>query len=312
MSAVRLAVTVGDPAGVGPEIVAQVLADAALWCDVEPVPVGPAAALPQCPGRSVEAVHLPGTALPVPGQGCALSGQWALATLQAAARLAEAGEVDGIVTAPVSKAAIQQAGDATFIGHTEFFGARVGVAEPTMFFWSPTLCVSLVTIHCALRDVPARLTSARVRITIERTREALRVLGCDRPRIGVCGLNPHAGEGGLFGEEDAEIIAPVVEQQRECRGTIDGPLPADTAFMRAGRGDFDALVAMYHDQGLGPFKLVAFDTGVNVTLGLPYVRTSVDHGTAFDIAGRGIADASSMKAAVQLAARLVRGAAVPR
>lgn len=315
MTRPRLALTLGDPAGVGPEVVARVVRDAEARAAADLVVVGPPWALERAQelvgtpdgseaAPTLEPVH---AEAPVPdlGQGCAAGGAWAIATVERAAELAEAGTVEGVVTAPVSKAAIHQAGHATFIGHTEYFGRRTNTPEPTMFFWSPHLCVALVTVHCALREVPARLTAERIAVTIDRTAGILRALDVPAPRLGVCGLNPHAGEEGLFGSEDAAVIAPVVERARSGGLTIEGPLPADTAFMRAGRGDFDALVAMYHDQGLGPFKLVAFESGVNVTLGLPYVRTSVDHGTAFDIAGRGTADASSLKTAVLLAARLV-------
>lgn len=315
MTRPRLALTLGDPAGVGPELAVRISDDPEVHAAAHLVIVGP--------GWAVERARaaVGGPAVPAAVSRCdvacsdagvcevgspsAASGAWALATLEAAAGLAETGKVDGIVTGPVSKAAVHDAGYHTFVGHTEFFGRRVGVAEPTMFFWSRTLCVGLVTVHCALRDVPARVTPDRVQRTIARTAAAFRALDVPRPRLGVCGLNPHAGEQGMFGTEDAECIAPGIARAQTDGLDVTGPLPADTAFMRAGRGDFDAIIAMYHDQGLAPFKLVAFDSGVNVTLGLPYVRTSVDHGTAFDIAGTGAANPSSLKAAVLLAARLI-------
>ncbi len=315
MTRPRLALTLGDPAGIGPEVVARVSNDPDVRAAIDLVVVGPRWALERAQdtvgargagqGIEIHEVRCPDVDVPEVGRASAAGGAWAMATLAAAADLAEAGTVVGIVTGPVSKAAVHQAGHPAFVGHTEYLGERVGVPEPTMFFWSPQLCVSLVTVHCPLSEVPRRLTHERVGITIERTAAVLRVLDVAAPRLGVCGLNPHAGEDGLFGAEDTAVIAPAVERARAGGVHVEGPLPADTAFMRAGRGDFDATVAMYHDQGLAPFKLVAFNSGVNVTLGLPYVRTSVDHGTAFDLAGRGTADPTSLKTAVLLAARFV-------
>ncbi|MBN2124687.1 MAG: 4-hydroxythreonine-4-phosphate dehydrogenase PdxA, partial [Deltaproteobacteria bacterium] len=186
--------------------------------------------------------------------------------------------------------------------HTQLIAHLTGTQDVVMMLAGERLRVSLVTVHCALRDVPGHLSRERIYRTIEITASALRSdFGIPGPRVAVAALNPHAGESGLFGSEEKDLILPAVERAQEQGFAVEGPFPADTLFYRAATGEYDAVVAMYHDQGLGPLKLLHFSDAVNVTLGLPIIRTSVDHGTAYDIAGKGLADPSSLKAAVQLA-----------
>jgi 4-hydroxythreonine-4-phosphate dehydrogenase len=215
--------------------------------------------------------------------------------------------VDAIATAPINKEAFRLAG-LPWSGHTDLLAHLTGSPHVAMMFYSDRLVVVLATVHVPLAEVPAALTRERVQTTIALTAEALARFTKVPPRLAVAGLNPHAGEHGLFGSEEERVIEPAVAECRARGIDVSGPYPADTVFMRATRGEFDAVVACYHDQGLIPVKLLAFGQAVNVTIGLPIVRTSVDHGTAFDIAGRGIADPESMIAAVLLAARLARSA----
>ncbi len=213
-------------------------------------------------------------------------------------------EVDGLVTAPVNKAAINRAGIA-FKGHTEYLAEAFHVKKFVMMFCREDFRVSLVTRHVALKDVAASLSREKIKDTIVLTEKAMREdFRIKRPRICVCGLNPHCGENGLMGDEEKRIVGPVVASLKSRIRRLEGPLPADVAFYMAHKARFDVVVAMYHDQGLGPFKMVAFEDGVNVTLGLPFVRTSPDHGTAYDIAGKGIANPVSMKAALKLAVNM--------
>jgi 4-hydroxythreonine-4-phosphate dehydrogenase len=216
---------------------------------------------------------------------------------------AMAGRVAAIATAPVSKAAFAAAGF-PWKGHTDLLAHLCGVSDVAMMFWSERLRVVLATIHVPLADVPRLITQDRLQGVIRLTAASLPGFGISAPRIGVAGLNPHAGEGGLLGTEDTAVLAPAVAAARARGIDVSGPFPADTLFVRAARGEFDVVVACYHDQGLVPVKLLAFGRAVNVTLGLPIIRTSVDHGTAFDIAGKGVADEGSLVEAILLAARL--------
>jgi len=211
--------------------------------------------------------------------------------------------IDALVTAPICKESWQLAG-CRFPGHTEFLQHRTKAKCVVMMFDSPKLRVALATVHIPLMDIRNVLTIGRVYDPIDLGRDACVQLGIDRPRIAVCGLNPHAGEGGMFGDEEKRLIEPAIELARKDGADVVGPLPADTLFGPATNGKYDLVVAMYHDQGLIPVKMLAFDEAVNVTLGLPIIRTSVDHGTAFDIVGRDKADAGSMKAAIRLAVKL--------
>jgi len=216
-----------------------------------------------------------------------------------------------MVTAPISKEALWKSGH-RFQGHTEFLAHLTDTPRVVMMLVGGGLRVALVTTHTALKNVPSLITKPGILHTISITNESLiRLWGIERPRIAVCALNPHAGEGGLFGEEEAREIAPAIEQAREQRIDCSGPYPADTILHRVHKGEFDAVVAMYHDQGLVALKLIAFETGVNVTLGLPIIRTSPDHGTAYDIAGKSLADPRSMKEAIKLAASMARRKSAP-
>jgi 4-hydroxythreonine-4-phosphate dehydrogenase len=282
----RIALTVGDPAGVGPELVEKAMRDPVVLAACEPIAYGP-----------------PPAARFAPGQLSRDAGLAAYDALVRAVNDARAGRVDAIATAPVNKEAWAMAG-LRWRGHTDLLAHLTGAPRTAMMFYSRQLRVVLATVHVALADVPRSLTRDRLVDVIELTACELPMFGYARPKLAVAGLNPHAGEHGVIGLEDDMVLRPAVDACRAAGILVDGPFPADTLFLRALRGEFDAVVACYHDQGLVPVKLVAFGQAVNVTLGLPIIRTSVDHGTAFDIAGKGVADPGSMIEAVLLAARL--------
>ncbi len=289
----RLAITLGDPRGIGPEIAAAALADARVREACVPLVVGPDGT-GVAVDRSVGAWDAEGK------RGAALAGRLAGTAIEDAAGLALAREVDGLVTAPIDKAALL-AGGYDFPGHTEML-ARIADVPVAMMLASDRLRVVLITTHIALRDVVARLDAAAITGAAGITRRALRDwYGIAEPRIALCALNPHAGDGGRFGNEDAELLAPAARE-----AGIEGPFPADTVFVRAMRGAFDAVLAPYHDVGMTAIKVASFGSAVNVTLGLPFPRTSPDHGTALDIAGKGVADPSSFVAAVLECARIAR------
>src|SRR5436309_1947471 len=283
-----IGMTTGDPAGIGPEVAARAAADPRVLSACEPVVFRPAA------GETF-----------APGVLSAAAGRAAYDIIVRAVDAAMGGEIDAVATAPVNKEAFRLAG-LPWAGHTDLLAHLTGAAHVAMMFDSDALRVVLATVHIALADVPRALTTSSLAATIELTARELPRFGIARPRIGVAGLNPHAGEHGVFGCEDQTVIAPAIAACCERGIDASGPWPADTLFVRARRGEFDVVVACYHDQGLIPVKLLAFGQAVNVTLGLPIVRTSVDHGTAFDIAGKGLADPESMIAAVLLAAKLAR------
>ena len=283
----RIAITAGDPAGIGPEIAGKAAADARVREACDTVIYGPPA------GAAFQ-----------PGVLSADAGRTAYEAICAAVRDAQAGIVDAIATAPVNKAAFARAG-LPWKGHTDLLGHLTGSSRVAMMFWSAPLKVVLATIHIPLADVPRALTRDVLEETIDLTARELPRFGVAAARLALAGLNPHAGEDGVLGGEETGVLRPAVEAARARGVSIEGPFPADTVFVRASRGEFDAVIACYHDQGLIPVKLLAFGQAVNVTLGLPIVRTSVDHGTAFDIAGRDIADPGSLIEAVLLAARLV-------
>ncbi|MGD9524555.1 MAG: 4-hydroxythreonine-4-phosphate dehydrogenase PdxA [Gemmatimonadales bacterium] len=291
---VRLAVTLGDPRGIGPEIAAAALADGV---DAEVTVIGAKEQIANLRADRHEPVGSwrsgpRGVARTRAAQAGLLAGR----AVERAAAMALAGEVDAIVTAPAEKHALHLAGF-PFPGHTEWLAHLAGGVEVAMMLASERLRVVLVTTHLPLRDVPLVLTTDRIVRTGEVTRAALQGwFGIAEPRLALCALNPHAGEQGLFGDEEARILAPAVE-----RLGATGPVPADTVFVRAMRGEFDAVLAPYHDVGMTAIKVASFGAAVNVTLGLPFVRTSPDHGTAFDLAGTGRADPGSMRAAVALA-----------
>ncbi len=282
-------ITVGDPAGIGPEIARKAAADAHVRaaCDVRLYGPSDADAARQFQ----------------PGALSAEAGQAAYDAIVAAVRDAQAGRINAIATAPVNKEAFALAG-LPWKGHTDLLGALTHSPRAVMMFYAEQLRTVLATVHVAIRDVPRVLTADVLRETIEITARELPRFGYPSPRLAMAGLNPHAGEHGLMGDEDDRVIAPVLAGCRAAGINITGPIPGDTVFVRATHGEFDAVIACYHDQGLIPIKLLAFGSAVNVTLGLPIIRTSVDHGTAFDIAGQNRADASSLVQAVLLAARL--------
>jgi 4-hydroxythreonine-4-phosphate dehydrogenase len=294
----RLAVTLGDPRGIGPEITAAALATP---LDAEVTLVGAEDQMASIPADRRHSVGSWGLGSGDDGdRSRALrAGRIAGHAVETAARLALAGEADAIVTAPAHKHALHLAGF-PFPGHTEWLAQLAGGVDVAMMLASDELRVVLVTTHVPFRDVPALLTRERVIRTGETTTRGLREWwGIERPRLALCAVNPHAGEGGLFGDEETRVLGPAAEALGAA-----GPLPADTVFVRAMRGEFDAVLAPYHDVGMTAIKVAAFGRAVNVTLGLPFPRTSPDHGTAFDIAGTGKADASSMRAALELAVRL--------
>ena len=304
----RLAITGGDPAGVGPEIIARwVLTRTRAAAHV--TLIGPESWLAPLHGRCRAGLIAVGPERfrAVPGRPSADGARVALAAMEVAAAGCIDGDFDAVVTGPVSKEWIAKIAPG-FVGQTEFFAERWG-GEPTMAFTGGKLRVALATWHVPLAAVPRELTPDRLERAVRRADWLCRAEGVTAPRIAVCGLNPHAGEGGLLGREESTWMAPLVRRLRRTLPGISGPLPGDTVFLRALRGEFDAVVAAYHDQGLAPLKAVDFDRSVNVTLGLPFVRTSPDHGTAFALAGTGRADGGSLAAAIRLANRLVRARA---
>lgn len=298
----RIAVTLGDPRGIGPEVARKALQDPELAGAAEWTVVG------------AEGWDGPGSLVPVgrwsPGDGDAAAGRLAGEAVRRGVELALAGEVDALVTAPIDKAAFR-AGGWRYPGHTEMLRELAGVPAVSMMMAADrtalggSLRVVLATTHLALREVPGVISPELFEEQAGLTWRALRDWwGIPEPRIALCAFNPHASDDGLFGDEEARVLEPAVRHLRARGIGAAGPFPADTVFTRALRGEFDAVVAPYHDVGMAAFKTAAFGSGVNVTLGLPFPRTSPDHGTALDIAGRGIADPSSMKEAVLLAVRL--------
>jgi 4-hydroxythreonine-4-phosphate dehydrogenase len=299
MNRLPLALTCGDPAGVGPELIES-------WLRAHPelaatvVPIGPAkwiARLGQ--GQAVGPADYEAR----PGQPDTAGQLIALEAMELAARGTTGGRFSGVVTGPINKKGLADIGY-TFPGQTEFFARRWG-GEPVMAFAGGRLTVGLVTWHIPLRTVAAEISAETIRRTVLALVELRQKLGDTRPRIAVCGLNPHAGEGGLLGTEDEAVIRPVVAGLRAEGYDVSGPLPGDTVFHRHLQGEFDAVAAIYHDQGLAPLKTVDFSTAANLSLGLRHVRTSPDHGTAYGLAGQGTADRGSFDAAVRLAFALI-------
>ncbi len=293
---VRVGITTGDPSGIGPEIACKAAADARVVSACDPVLYGPSS--------SEECAVFP------PGVVSADSAKTAYQAVELAVADALSGRIDAIATAPIHKEGLKLAGF-DWRGHTELLAHLTNTREVAMMFHSAPLRVVLATIHVPLSAVPRLLTRRRVETTLALAAAELPRFGVPKPRLALAGLNPHAGEGGLFGSEERDVLVPAVETARAAGVDVVGPLPADTVFRQAVDGRFDAVVACYHDQGLIPVKLVAFGKAVNVTLGLPIIRTSVDHGTALDIAGRGVADPSSLVHAVLLAAQLAQGEVEP-
>jgi 4-hydroxythreonine-4-phosphate dehydrogenase len=323
-----IAMTMGDAAGVGPEIIMKTLTHFEIYEQCRPLVIGDTFRLQEA-GRIVgaqleinsltadqvdEALYAPGTIDCIDlkliphdmawGKLSAVAGDAAFRYMEVAAKLAAAGKIQAICTAPLNKEALH-AGGHKYPGHTEMLAALTGTKEVSMMLSTPKMRVIHVTTHIGLIDAIAKIEPALVERTIARGVEALHKAGIMNPKIGVCGINPHAGENGLFGRgEEAEKIEPAIVACRARGWNVEGPLPADTLFFRAQRGDFDMVVAMYHDQGHGPVKVLGLESGVNITIGLPVVRTSVDHGTAFDIAGTGKVDERSMIEAMRQAVQL--------
>lgn len=298
----KLAFTCGDPAGVGPEIIAAWLAahpDEAAGVAV----IGPSRWLATLATAAEKIAVGMDEFAATPGKPCGEGALVAWAAMERAASGARLGEFSGVVTGPVSKAELAGIGYA-FPGQTEFFAARWG-GEPVMAFCGGKLRVVLATWHLPLCEVARTLGPHLLRRTVAAADTLARAEGVVRPRIGVCGLNPHAGEGGLLGEEERDFINPTLEKMRADFPGLSLCEPGDTLFARSLRGEFDVVIALYHDQGLAPLKVIDFDESVNVTLGLPHVRTSPDHGTAFGIAGKGVARATSFANAVTVARRLI-------
>ncbi len=323
VSRLPVAVTMGCPAGVGPEVVLRALSDPGL--DIPCVVVGDGEVLKFCarkiglkkcrirswkPGDKLSGKRgvidcLDVTSLSpgdfTPGTPSKTTGEASYQYILRAVKLCQEGKAGAVATAPISKTGLRLAG-VPFPGHTEMLASLTGTKDYLMMMAGSRLKVTLTTIHVPLRSVPELITTESVLKTIRLTWQALKVdLRIMKPRLAVCGLNPHAGEGGMFGEEEEEIIGPSCEAAQKNGMEVVGPLPPDTVFFHAVNGKFDAVVCMYHDQGLIPFKLIHFRDGVNVTCGLPIVRTSVDHGTAYDIAWQGKADYTSMTSAIRLA-----------
>ena len=356
----RIAVTMGDAAGIGPEIIVKALTYKSVYAACQPIVVGSAAILDDAclrftadgPPLKLNIVETPDQAAATHGtidvlDVCSLTpedicmgtidvgaGRAAVKAIETATHLTLQGELDAVTTAPLCKAAIHLAG-VSHPGHTEMLAALTGTPSGVMMLCTPNalssqralrrdestptlnpignmtredvpFAVSFVTNHIALTDVPSRLSVERILEVIRITREALIGCGISEPKLVVAGLNPHAGEDGVFGQEEKSVIRPAVLQAQAEFGGVTGPLPADTLFVKARRGEWDAVIVMYHDQGNIPIKLLGFGNLVNVTLGLPIIRTSVDHGTAFDIAGKGIADETSLVGALRCAAQLAR------
>jgi 4-hydroxythreonine-4-phosphate dehydrogenase len=328
MNRALLAITMGDPAGVGPEIVLKALRHTHVYRRCRPLVLGDRRILERAapwtgsPGLDFDAVDHPAAGRYTPGvitlldlanapPGACPTGQVSAAAGRAAAEyvfracdLAMAGAVDAVVTAPLNKAAMNLAGFA-YAGHTELLAERTGAREVSMLLVGPKLRVVHVSTHVALAEAIRRVTRSRVETVIDLAHTSCLALGIPAPRIAVAGLNPHAGEGGLFGDQEEREIQPAVRAARARGLNVSDPQPPDTVFLRAVKGEFDVVVAMYHDQGHIPMKLLAFDSGVNVSIGLPIIRTSVDHGTAFDIAGSGQAREDSLLAAIDVALQMV-------
>ncbi|HKK90510.1 MAG TPA: 4-hydroxythreonine-4-phosphate dehydrogenase PdxA [Desulfobacteraceae bacterium] len=320
-----IGITMGDPVGIGPEILVSALEDPDLYERCRPVVIGDPAIMASALTLKHSALDLnrvespeqgdyrhgtidllalsalaPGRARP--GVPTAETGKAMLSYITAAVDLAVRGDIAAVATCPITKTALKMA-ESEFHGHTELIASRTGTDQYAMMLAGDTLRVVLVTIHIPVAEVPGQLSAEKILDTIRITDNALKTrFNIARPLIAVAGLNPHAGEESMFGREEAEIIGPALDSAEKEGFSVTGPLPPDTLFYHAAKGKYDAVVCMYHDQGLIPFKMLHFEDGVNTTIGLPIIRTSVDHGTAYDIAWQGTAHATSLKAAVKLAA----------
>jgi 4-hydroxythreonine-4-phosphate dehydrogenase len=322
-----LAIALGDPTGIGPEVALKAIAAELSRDDERYLLIGDDELIREFNAKLEPTLHIetfssrstarvlslnPENALPKNlSAGAPQAARAALSWLKQGAHLCLRGEASALVTAPVNKEAIIRSGEKSFVGQTELLSELAGTDRTAMMLlgcddrerW---LRVALATIHVPIREVALRLKKEKIKLAIELAAQACRDLGLPRARVAVCGLNPHAGEGGKIGDEEITTITPAVETMKQRGFDVHGPFAADTLFYYVFRGDYDAVVAMYHDQGLVPLKMIGFERGVNWTLGLPFIRTSPDHGTAYDIAGKGIANPSSMIAAIRLAKQLVK------
>ncbi|MBI5789784.1 MAG: 4-hydroxythreonine-4-phosphate dehydrogenase PdxA [Candidatus Schekmanbacteria bacterium] len=320
-----IGITMGDPTGIGPEIIVKALSCTEITSNFYPLVIGAPRLIEQLARKSyfshVEVIwEVPETPPPpgtirvfdpyeadlsrlLPGKPSVISGEASLAYIHKAVELAQVGQIDAITTAPISKEAIKAAGS-PYPGHTEFLADLTKSPTHAMLLVGGSLRVVLATIHIPLAEVPIHLKTQGILDVIHLVDANLNRLGAKEKRIAVAALNPHAGESGIFGNEEQTRITPAIEQAQKEGIAVSGPYPADSLFWRAAQGEFDAVVAMYHDQGLIPLKLLAFHTGVNVTLGLPIIRTSPDHGCAFNLAGKNQANPSSMIEAIKLALRM--------
>lgn len=311
----KIAITIGDPAGIGPEVALKAVMNETVLEICSPLLIGDRIVLEQAVSHLNIDIDLgrydivgTGAVTSADFPRCSASdigGDAAVSYIKKAVELAQLRIVDAVVTAPITKEALKIAGY-PWPGHTELLAELTGTDRYAMMLCGGPLRVILVTIHTALKNVPGLITQARVLDTIHLAQIACTMLGIAEPRIAVAGLNPHAGEAGLFGNEEDEAILPAVEEAQRLGLPVEGPFPPDTLFHKVYNGEYDIVVCMYHDQGLIPLKMIAFDSGVNVTVGLPIVRTSPDHGTAYNIAWKGIANPSSMIEAIKLAARMKR------
>jgi 4-hydroxythreonine-4-phosphate dehydrogenase len=314
-----IALTCGEPAGIGPEI--AVAAKRVLGAEVPFFWIGDPRHLPD--GTAFAVIGAPGevaalapdvlavlphefVAIGAPGRPVLANARGVIEVIARAVGLVQAGEASAVCTCPINKKALKDGADFAYPGHTEYLAALAGVDEVVMMLACPELRVVPATIHVSLAEVPAALTAAKLEAVIRLTHAGLmRDFGIKKPRLAIAGLNPHAGEGGAIGTEERDMIVPLLERLRAEGFDLLGPMPGDTMFHAVARARYDAAICMYHDQALIPIKTIDFAGGVNVTLGLPFIRTSPDHGTAFDIAGKGVADPTSLVAALQMAAKMV-------
>lgn len=327
MSTPLIAITMGDPAGIGPEIIIKTFGDKKIFTQCRPLVLGDERILSYTTRWMKTTVVIKKIMDPEEGEFKAgimnlipltnlipdditvgrpqrKGGEAAYRYIEKGVKMAQAGSVDALVTAPLSKEALNSAGH-PFPGHTELLATMTGVEDQVMMLAGPRLRVALVTTHLSLREVPLALSTERIRRTIMITFQWLKeYFGIKDPKLAVASLNPHAGEGGLFGSEEKKIIMPAIEECRQEGIAVVGPLSPDSLFYYAAHGKYDAVVSMYHDQGLIPLKLLHFRDGVNITLGLPIIRTSVDHGTGYDIAGQGMADPTSLINAILMASKM--------
>ena len=307
----KIAITIGDPAGIGPEIVLKSILSKGISDVCKPVIIGDKAVIEE----AIERLSINLKALELinineiknrdfeKNKPTAAGGKACVSYIKKAVELALNKDVDAIVTAPISKESLKMAGF-QWPGHTEMLAELTNTKDYAMMFYSDKLKLILVTIHTALKNVPDLIKKGKVLKTIILAKKSCDMLGIENPCIAVAGLNPHAGESGIFGDEEIKEIIPAIEETQKMGIPVSGPYPADALFHKAYNGEFDIIVCMYHDQGLAPFKMISFEKGVNMTVGLPIIRTSPDHGTAYDIAWKGIANPSSIIEAIKLAARV--------